>query len=281
MLNQHKILRVLQLISLLQQNPPKTVHHLATIIDTTHRTAYRYFDLLRELGFDLQRDKNNKYFIVHSDQSETVKFSTDETAFLQQLIMSSGKDSNLKDVVLKKIYLSSETTIIGNHLLKAHLGKIVEDLCEAIICKVQVKLKNYHSINSESISDRIVEPLAFTDNYNSLIAYEIESKKNKYFNIQRINTVQILNDQWKNENHHQIELPDAFGFAPGDESHSIHLELSIIAYLLLKEEYPLCGPFIKPITKSNKYELKMEVNDLKPINRFIEGLKDEIEIINL
>ena len=125
MLNQHKILRVLQLISLLQQNPPKTVHHLATIIDTTHRTAYRYFDLLRELGFDLQRDKNNKYFIVHSDQSETVKFSTDETAFLQQLIMSSGKDSNLKDVVLKKIYLSSETTIIGNHLLKAHLGKIV------------------------------------------------------------------------------------------------------------------------------------------------------------
>ena len=144
-----------------------------------------------------------------------------------------------------------------------------------------MKLKNYHSINSESISDRIVEPLAFTDNYNSLIAYEIESKKNKYFNIQRINTVQILNDQWKNENHHQIELPDAFGFAPGDESHSIHLELSIKAYLLLKEEYPLCGPFIKPITKSNKYELKMEVNDLKPINRFIEGLKDEIEIINL
>ena len=281
MLNQHKILRVLQLISLLQQKPPKTVRHLAAIIDTTHRTAYRYFDLLRELGFDLQRDKNNKYFIVHSDQTETVQFSTDETAFLQQLILSSGKDSNLKDVVLKKIYLSSETTIIGNHLLKAHLGKIVEDLCEAIICKVQVKIKNYHSINSESISDRIVEPLAFTDNYNSLIAYEIESEKNKYFNIQRINTVQILNDKWKNENHHQIELPDAFGFAPGDESHSIHLELSIKAYLLLKEEYPLCGPFIKAIPKSSKYNLKMNVNDLKPINRFIEGLKDEIKIINL
>jgi predicted DNA-binding transcriptional regulator YafY len=281
MLNQHKILRVLQLISLLQQKPPKTVHHLAAIIDTTHRTAYRYFDLLRELGFDLQRDKNNKYFIVHSEQTETVQFSADETAFLQQLILSSGKDSNLKDVVLKKIYLSSETTIIGNHLLKAHLGKIVEDLCEAIICKVQVKLKNYHSINSESISDRIVEPLAFTDNYNSLIAYEIESKKNKYFNIQRINTVQILNDQWKNEKHHQIELPDAFGFAPGNESHAIHLELSIKAYLLLKEEYPLCSAFLKTIPKSNRYELKMEVNDLKPVNRFIDGLKDEIKIINL
>ncbi len=281
MLNQHKILRVLQLISLLQQTPPKSVKHLATIMDTTHRTAYRYLDLIRELGFDLQRDHNNKYFIIHNDEISPVHFNPDETEFLRQLVLSSGKDSQLKDAVLKKIYLSSETTIIGNHLLKAHLGKIIEDLCEAIICKLQVKLKNYHSLNGETISDRIVEPLAFTDNYSSLIAFEIDSNKNKYFNVQRIGTVDILDKSWEYTANHQIELPDAFGFAPGEESHAIHLELSMKAYLLLKEEYPLCSPHLKPITKSNKYELKMEVNDLKPINRFIEGLKGEIQIINL
>jgi predicted DNA-binding transcriptional regulator YafY len=281
MLNQHKILRVLQLISLLQQTPPKSVQHLASILDTTHRTAYRYLDLLRELGFDLQRDHNNKYFIIHNDEIAPVHFNPDETEFLRQLILTSGKDSQLKDAVLKKIYLSSETTIIGNHLLKAHLGKIVEDLCEAIICKLQVKLKNYHSLNGETISDRIVEPLAFTDNYSSLIAYEIGSKKNKYFNIQRISNVEILDKSWDHTDKHQIELPDAFGFAPGTETFAIHLELSMKAFILLKEEYPLSSPHLKPIPKSNKYELKMEVNSLKPIERFIKGLKDEVEIISM
>ena len=105
MLNQHKILRVLQLISLLQQTPSKSVHHIASILDTTHRTAYRYLDLLRELGFDLQRDHNNKYFILQNTESNPVHFNSDETAFLQQLILTSGKDSQLKDSVLKKIYL--------------------------------------------------------------------------------------------------------------------------------------------------------------------------------
>lgn len=64
MLNQHKILRVLQLIPLLQQEPPKSIQHLGSILKNTHRTIYRYLDLLWELGFDLQRDHNNKYFIT-------------------------------------------------------------------------------------------------------------------------------------------------------------------------------------------------------------------------
>ena len=54
MLNQHKILRVLKLISYLEQSPSKSVGHLAEILESTDRTVYRYFDLLRECGFDLR-----------------------------------------------------------------------------------------------------------------------------------------------------------------------------------------------------------------------------------
>ena len=281
MLNQHKILRVLQLISLLQQDPPKSIHHLANIIDTTHRTAYRYIDLIRSLGFDLQKDTYNRYFIPKTDNMNAAHFSQEETDFLRQLILSSGKDSQLKDAILKKIYLSSETTIVGNHLMKAHLGRIVQDLSEAIMYRLQVKLKNYHSLNGSSISDRIVEPIAFTDNYASLMAYEIASKKNKYFNIERITNVELLDKSWQHEDKHSIEQPDPFGFALSDQKYPIHLQLSMKAYLLLKEEYPLCVPFLKAIPKSDKYELKLEVNSLKPIERFIKGLEEEIEVILL
>jgi proteasome accessory factor C len=200
-------------------------------------------------------------------------FNLDEMEFLRQLILTSGKDSQLKNAVLKKIYLSNERSIIGNHLLKSHFGKIAEYLCEVIICLLQVIIKNYQSLKGVSISDRVAEPLAFTGNCSSLIAFEISIKKNKYFNIQRIRTVEILDKPWEQTANHQIELPDAFGFSRGDESHAIHLELSMKAYLLLKEQYPLCSPHLKQIPKSNKYELKMEVNSLKPIQRFMRGLE--------
>jgi predicted DNA-binding transcriptional regulator YafY len=281
MLNQHKILRVLQLISLLQQEPTKSIHHLAKIIDTTHRTAYRYLDLIRDLGFNLQRDSNKRYFIENPEPLTAAYFSPEETDYLRKLVLSSGKDNQLTDAVLKKIYLSSETTIVGNHLMKAHLGRIVQDLSEAIRYKLQVKLKNYHSLNGSSIRDRIVEPIAFTDNYHSLMAYEVSSGKNKYFNVERITSVEILDKYWEHQENHLIEQPDPFGFAPSGEIHEVHLKLSLKAYLLLKEEYPLCGPYLRSIPRSERFELKLSVNSLKPIQRFIKGLEDEIEIINL
>lgn len=65
-----------------------------------------------------------------------------------------------------------------------------------------------------------------------------------------------------------------------DQNYPIHLQLSMKAYLLLKEEYPLCVPFLKAIPKSDKYKLNLEVNSLKPIERFIKDLEQEIEVLN-
>jgi len=69
--NQHKILRVLQLIALLKKSPAKSIKNIASILSNTDRTIYRYLDLIKALGFDLQRDAFNKYYIAGSDnQSE-------------------------------------------------------------------------------------------------------------------------------------------------------------------------------------------------------------------
>ena len=67
MLNQHKILRVLQLITYLQEAPHKSVQQLASFLDTTERTVYRYLDLLRECGFNLHKDAGQRFFIEKED----------------------------------------------------------------------------------------------------------------------------------------------------------------------------------------------------------------------
>ncbi len=156
MLNQRKILRVLQFISYLEQSPSKSVTQLGNLLDTTDRTVYRYLDLIKECGFDVQRDKINRFFIVN-DRNNGVRFTPEDADYLKQLVLTSGKKSKLKDVVLSKIYLSSETTIVAGHLVNAKNGKTAEQLSQAIANKEQVILKKYQFIHSEKISDRLVE----------------------------------------------------------------------------------------------------------------------------
>lgn len=280
MLNQHKILRVLQLISLLKREPSKSIKFIAGILESTERTVYRYLDLVKELGFDLQRDSYNRFYIVSEDNNETVEFSNEEASLLKELLLSSGKKSNLKDSLLRKIYLKSEIVIQGNHLLNAHLGKIVSDLSKAINDNKQVVLKKYQSANSNTITDRLVEPISFTDNYTSLCAFEVETAKNKYFNIERITEIEVLQKQNEFEEHHKLDVPDAFGFtALNGLPFDIDIRLNLRAFVLLKQEYPMVVPFIKQEPKTSYYRLKTSVNNPKPIIRFVLGLLDDVEII--
>ncbi len=280
MLNQHKILRVLQLISLLQKEPAKSIRFMAGFIENTERTVYRYLDLIKELGFELERDQNKRYFIKGGLYDETESFTNEEVTLLRELLLSSGKKSKLKDAVLKKIYFKSEIALHGNHILKAHLGKIVEKLSGAIQNEKRAILKDYHSANSQKISDRLVEPITFTDNYNCLIAYEVASEENKYFTIERITNVEMLDAIQEFKHLHRYDEPDVFGFSElNGEKFEVELRLSLLAYLILKEEYPLVEPFLTKEKNKETYLLKCNINNPKAITRFILGLKEDIQVL--
>lgn len=275
MLNQRKILRVLQFIAYLEQRPPKTVNQLSDMLETTERTVYRYLDLIRECGFDLQRDKYSRFFI-HGENVQGVRFSSEEAEYLKELVLTSGKRNKLKDSVLSKIYLGSDINIVAGHLVNAKNGRIVERLAQAIADKEQVILKRYHSINSESISDRLVEPFGFTDNYHTVMAFEVASEKNKTYHLDRITAIEFAEKSFEFEDKHKQQIPDAFGFSFSGKQHLIHVELTLKEYLLLKDEYPLTIPYIKYNSKNDRYEFKILVNDKKPIDRFLKGLNVDI-----
>lgn len=277
--NQNKILRVLQLISLLKKEPAKSIRFLSGILESTDRTVYRYLDLVKELGFELQKDQNNKFLIIGNDDFETASFSNEEATLLRDLVLSTGKESKLRDSLLQKIYLQSELAIQGNQILKANLGIMVTKINTAIIENKRILLKSYHSINSQKISDRVIEPIRFTDNYNSICGFELETKTNKYYNIERITEVVLLNEEVQFQKFHQLDEMDAFGFSKlNGETFQVELTLTLKAYILLKEGYPKIEKHINKDKNSDTYILKIEVNNPKPITRFILGLKDDIEV---
>ena len=280
MYNQNKILRVLQLITILKKEPAKSIRFLAGVLESTDRTVYRYLDLVKELGFELHKDHNNKFQIVGGDEYQQISFSNEEVSLLRDLVLSTGKDSKLKDSLLQKIYLQSELAIQGNHILKANLGRMVEKINYSIKEKKRILLKGYHSLNTQKISDRIIEPITLTDNYNSVIGFELETQLNKYYNLERITEVVIIDEVQEFGELHQLDEIDVFGFSEKNGlKFSVELLVSLRAYVLLKEEYPKIEKHIKKEKNSEKYLLKVEVNNPKPITRFILGLKEDIEVL--
>jgi proteasome accessory factor C len=277
--NQNKILRVLQLINLLKTKPAKSIRHLAEVINSTQRTIYRYIDLLAELGFHIEKDNSNRFFIEANEKNNDLDFNIEEIQFLNQLVQTAGKDSMLKDSILKKLYIVSDIQINSQHLLKAHLGKIIELLSKAILSKKRVILRKYHSVNSSIISDRLVEPISFTDNFQSLAAYEIKTGENKYFNIERISAIEITKHSFKFTLLHKFVTPDVFGFSETKKEYQIELLMTLRVYILLKEEYPMTSPLLK-FDKTNKlYNFKATVYSLKPITRFVLGFLNEITVV--
>jgi proteasome accessory factor C len=274
MLNQHKILRVLKLISYLEQSPSKSIGYLSQTLETTDRTIYRYFDLIRECGFDLQRDEYNRFFII-DERSNGIRFSQEEAQLLKELVLKYSNQNKLKDSLLTKFYLGSEIQMVASHLVNAKNGKVIERIAFSMGSKEQVILRKYQSINTEKISDRLVEPFGFTDNYQTVMAYEVDSDKNKTFNIDRIAYVDFTGRPFKNSKKFQNQVPDVFGFSFSGKTFSIDLELGLKDVLLLKDQYPQTAPFIHYNSRKNTYQLKVQLNDLKPIDRFMRGIKEE------
>jgi predicted DNA-binding transcriptional regulator YafY len=279
MYNQHKILRVFQLINLLKVKPGKSIRSLAKTLAIDNRTIYRYLDLLREIGFELEKDAYNRYFIPDESGATTFTLSPEELAVVKKLLLTAGKDHILKDSILKKLYMHSDIHFQSGQIVKAHLSSLVEKLGEAVAKGKQVVLKKYHSANTNTIDDRVVEPIHFTDNYQNLVAFEVASKQVKYFNIERITALEILPKAIQHADLHKTSKPDVFGFGESGQTHEVAIWLSLRAYVFLKEEYPLTIPYLKYDKKRDQYRLQVTVNNLAPVQRFVNGLEGEVSAV--
>ncbi len=280
MIPQQKILRVFQLISLLKGGG-RTMDQLARQINASERTVYRYFRLLEELGFIIDQDFHGKYFI-HREEGENPedRFTLEEVSILRQLIQSGAAGHPLRGSLLKKLALHSEAKDLPEQFLKLRVARMFRALSEARENKKQVILKNYHSANSQEITDRLVEPFQFGEGFQSVLALDTKDKQCKYFKLERIGEVVILEKPFKFEKLHQGSNTDIFGITGRRESW-VTLQLSLRAYVLLREEYPLSLPYLEKEEDEGgrKYIFHGPVLNYKGVGRFVMGLADEIKII--
>ncbi len=269
------IFRVLRYV--LEDAQAYTIEELSKRTGINARTIRRYLDEdLPSLGFPIEKDKKIKRYKLISKRvpiSLTYGFSMEETLLLKDLLLTLPS-SPLKQSILSKIFYESELKNIAENFFQNVREGIIQKLSQAIEQKKQVVLKKYHSIASQTVKDRLVEPICFTHNFMQIRAYELKKQEVRNFNIQRIGAVEITDQPRSYQG--KLYPTDAFGFSDKEEFFIV-LELSEKAYLLLREEFPLTAPALKK--EQNTYFFRGFVRSYKGVGRFIISLPGEIKVI--
>ncbi len=283
--DQAKFERMLKMLLLLNCRYGRSIGQMARILQITERTVYRYIETIRRVGYVVDKctDQGTMYYHINKDKSEykdisdLLFFSEEEAYILSQAIHSIDNENVFKNNLIKKLYSLYDNERIATHIVKKEYSDVVHHFINAMNKKEQVMLVNYKSSNSKKIRNRVVEPFGFTVNFVSVWCFDTEDKSNKLFKTSRIEYIEPLGIRWKYEKNHQKGNVDIFRVSSYQKIPVI-LKLSLPAYNLLVEEYPLAEKYIT-MQHDGYYLLQTDVAALDGVGRFVMGLLDEIEVI--
>ena len=277
--NQLTVHRVLRLIVLMRRSPRRTRKEFAELLEVSERSIYRYFNLIESLGYVVESDFDRHTYIAGEELNEP--FTSDEAQLLKSLLEEQIPNHPLSHSILRKLNKHRESEHVADSLVQASLAQILTSISRAIHQRKRLLLVGYHSVNSNSIANRLVEPIELMANHNCLSAYEVASKQNKFFRLDRISLAEVQDEAIELNEMHRACLPDIFGFSYSDEDEGLHrleLNLSLKAAMFLRTENPISIPYIRRAKENDRFLLEGPCVDLRPAARFIRGFDDPNDI---
>ncbi len=281
MAEQAKFQKMLEILLMLDCKYGRTIQEISERFDVSPRTVYRYFDTFKQVGFVIEN--KNGFFNINKEESsakdisQLLHFTEEEAFILGKAIHAIEDGSELKDKLAKKLYSLYDFDRVIHAISKKEETDNIFNIIQAIKQQKQVVLKEYKSGHSNNIRDRLVEPIDFTVNYMGIWCYDTEDQSNKIFKTARIKEVALTDNCWEYKPKHHKGITDIFRMQ-SFEPIAIQLRLSMLAYNLLIEEFPLSEKYVKE-SDDHKYILTTDVGNFIGVGRFVLGLPDEIEVI--
>jgi predicted DNA-binding transcriptional regulator YafY len=280
MSDQPKIQRLLRLMLLLSGGRKYSCKEIAERLGILERSVYRYLNTLESAGLVVNRNGGYNLLLEESASKGLQRlfhFTGEEAYILYRLLEQVDGSPSVKSRLIKKLH----TLYDFRSLIEIQGSSVLEHvtmLKEAIAAKKTVLLHQYRSSNSQTITDRKIEPFAFLPAYEGVWALDTEDKQPKQFLLSRIREVEILPAGQRFISLHRQPFTDAFRMSAAQPVATLHLRLTLKARNLLQEEFPLAMEYVKE--SGERYLLTIPVADYNGIGRFVMGLPEDVEIIN-
>lgn len=280
MADQAKFQKMLEVLLILDCEHGRTIQEIADKFQVSQRTVYRYIDTFKQVGFVIDNNegylKINKLSSSAKDMSQLLHFTEEEAFILSKAIHAIDEHAAERDRLVKKLYALFDFDKVIYAITRKSESENIFKLMQAIKKQRQVVLKAYKSGLGMDIRDRLVEPIDFTANYVGVWCYDTEDKSNKIFRSSRIKEVKLQKSTWQHQSKHKKGITDIFrmqSFTPIP----VQLKLSLLAYNLVLEEFPLSEKYIKK--QGDKYLLSTDAGNFLGVGRFVLGLPGEVEVI--
>ena len=201
-MDQAKIQRLLRLLLLLSGSRRYDLDTLMQKFNVGRRTLFRYFETIEAAGFVLCR-KDGTYLLQTESPAtgslqKLLHFSEEEAYILFQTLSLIEGETPVKERLVCKLNTLYDLKALAQLEQKNSL-EIVQKLHAAIKEKKQAQLFAYRSSNSQTITNRIIEPFDFLPDYSAVWCYEAETQTCKQFKISRMQNIEPLPNNWRYE----------------------------------------------------------------------------------
>ncbi len=242
-------LRLLRVLKAIQEWPfHYKKRQLAQLYDCDPDTIKSDFEAIRNAGFDLIFDSKYRYGFSADKPFEELKemlelAPEDQLRLLKALENLAPKDQKFEALKRKLASLFDFSSKEQLLMRRPYISKIklLENAQEA---KRQVILVDYHSSNSNRVSDRQVEAFYFKAEEDMIQAFDVDKQALKHFRISRIRRIRLTETAWAHETQHKVLATDPFRIVD-DQQVRVHLRLKVGAYNELIERFPLSKAYIQ------------------------------------
>lgn len=273
--------RQLQLLRFLARNSRLNVDEVAVRMGFSRRQVYRYIEVFRQAGLEFENHGSVYHLLPSSplvdDLSQAAYLSPDEARIVYQMLnllptpnaRVRGIKGRLAHAYSRAHLPEEDIDIKGEHNL--------QQILRAIENRHQVVLHRYHSHNSDTITDRLVEPYCLVNGGSDVRCYELASQQSKSFRLTRMEQVEILPQEWQNEDCHTLPDTDPFGYFSNEEQ-QVQLLMTARAFQLYCEEVDP-HPQYEEGRPDGRIILHTSYCHPAGIGRFILGLPGEVEVV--
>ena len=268
--------RVVRVLRTVMEAPYRyTIKALAEKYGVSKDTIRGDIHMIEYAGFQPVRDERHRYALTEDKPYKQLKsllhFSSEDQELLYRAIdqIPGGTERHQKlKLKLASIYDFRRLGLM--YLRKPYLTK-VDMLEQGRQEKKQVILKDYHSSNSSTVEDRLVEAFHISPSEDMIHAYDLNRKAIRHFRISRFVRVELTEHLWQHEGAHNIIHTDPFRIV-NNELVMVHLRLSVGAYNELIERYPLSRNHIEPGETANTFDFQCNINaNFYGLSNFILG----------